>query len=625
MICPQCGTDNSTGRKFCGECGAGLSSRLPGVRLGDRAGHEVLRRVRDGASGDGAGPARRRAPGRGGRRAAAGVGALRRPGGVHHALGGARLRRGARAPVALLRHLAAADRALRRDGREVHRRRRDGGVGHAGGDRGRRRAGRAGRARPGRGRHRRWATRSASPTCAPGRACSPARPPSRSAPTARAWWPATSSTPPPASSRWPSPGQVLAGETTRRTTEPTIVYEGAGTHELKGKSGLHTLWRAVRVVSGARGALKSEGLEAPFVGRDRELRQIKDLFHASAEERRAHLISVTGIAGIGKSRLAWEFYKYFDGLAQIVYWHRGRCLSYGEGVTYWALADMVRMRCRISEDEGTASALAKLAEVLDEHVTDADERRFVEPRVAHLIGLEEGSAFAREDLFAAWRTFFERLADVYPTVLAFEDMQWADASLLDFIEYLLEWSRQSPLLVVTAARPGAGGEAADLGGGQAQLHLGLPRAALAAGDARPAGGARSRPARHAARPDPGPGGGRAPVRDGDGAHAARPRPPRARGQRLPADRAGGGAGGARDAARADRRPPGRPERRRAAHGAGRSGAGQDLHPPGARRRSRARPTRRSSRSSRRSCARRCSRSRPTRARPSTASTGSCRT
>src|SRR5205085_2099866 len=111
------------------------------------------------------------------------------------------------------------------------------------------------------------------------------------------------------------PGSVLVGESTRRTTEPTIVYEDAGTHEMKGKSGLHRLWRAVRVVSGARGALKSEGLEAPFVGRDRELRLIKDLFHASAEERRAHLVSVTGIAGIGKSRLVWEFYKYFDGLA----------------------------------------------------------------------------------------------------------------------------------------------------------------------------------------------------------------------------------------------------------------------------------------------------------------------
>jgi class 3 adenylate cyclase/tetratricopeptide (TPR) repeat protein len=249
------------------------------------------------------------------------------------------------------------------------------------------------------------------------------------------------------------PGQVLAGDATRRSTEPTIVYEDAGTHELKGKIGLHRLWRAVRVVSGARGALKSEGLEAPFIGRDRDLRLIKDLFHASADERRAHLVSVTGIAGIGKSRLGWEFYKYFDGLAQIIYWHRGRCLSYGEGVTYWALADMVRMRCRISEDEPSDVALAKLAAVVGEHIPDEEERRFVEPRVAHLIGLEEGTAFAREDLFAAWRTFFERLADAYPTLLVFEDMQWADASLLDFIEYLLDWSRQSPLFVVTAARP----------------------------------------------------------------------------------------------------------------------------------------------------------------------------
>ena len=249
------------------------------------------------------------------------------------------------------------------------------------------------------------------------------------------------------------PGRVLVGETTRRTTEPTIVYEDAGTHELKGKVGLHRVWQAVRVVSGARGALKSEGLEAPFVGRDRELRQIKDLFHACADERRAHLVSVTGIAGIGKSRLAWEFYKYFDGLAQIVYWHRGRCLAYGEGVTYWALADMVRMRCRISEDEPAEAALAKLAAVLDEHIPDADERAFVEPRVAHLLGIEGSARFERDDLFAAWRLFFERLADVYPTVLAFEDMQWADASLLDFIEYLLEWSRNSPLYVITAARP----------------------------------------------------------------------------------------------------------------------------------------------------------------------------
>jgi class 3 adenylate cyclase len=249
------------------------------------------------------------------------------------------------------------------------------------------------------------------------------------------------------------PGRVFVGESTRRATEHSVVYEEAGTFELKGKEGLTPLWRAVRVVSGVRGTLKSQGLEAPFVGRDRELRQIKELFHTCAEEKKAQLVSVTGIAGIGKSRLSWEFYKYFDGLAQLIYWHRGRCLAYGEGVTYWALADMVRMRCRIAEDEQPASAALKLRATVEEHLLDAEERRFVEPRLAHLIGLGEHESHDRQDLFAAWRLFFERLADVYPTVLAFEDMQWADASLLDFVEYLLEWSRNHPLYVVTLARP----------------------------------------------------------------------------------------------------------------------------------------------------------------------------
>ncbi|HEX3237704.1 MAG TPA: adenylate/guanylate cyclase domain-containing protein [Gaiellaceae bacterium] len=249
------------------------------------------------------------------------------------------------------------------------------------------------------------------------------------------------------------PGSVFVGEGTRRATEGTVVYEPAGSFELKGKEGETPLWLALRVVSGRAGSLKSEGLEAPFVGRDRELRQIKDLFHVCAEERRAQLVSVTGIAGIGKSRLAWEFYKYFDGIVQSIYWHRGRCLAYGEGVTYWALADMVRMRCGIAEDDLQEEALRKLEAALEEHLLDPEERGFVEPRLAQLLGLAEGAAHERQDLFAAWRLFFERLADTYPTILAFEDMQWADASLLDFVEYLLEWSRDKPLFVVTMARP----------------------------------------------------------------------------------------------------------------------------------------------------------------------------
>ena len=249
------------------------------------------------------------------------------------------------------------------------------------------------------------------------------------------------------------PGSVLVGEATRRTTEETVVYEDAGAFELKGKEGLTPLWRALRIVSGLRGSLKSHGLEAPFVGRDRELRTIKDLFHASADERKARLLSVTGIAGIGKSRLGWEFYKYFDGIAETIYWHRGRCLPYGEGVTYWALADMVRMRCRIAEDDEPAQGVDKLRAVLDEHILDTEERAFVEPRLAHLLGYAEEAEHEKHDLFAAWRLFFERLTATYPTVLAFEDVQWADESLLDFIEYLLDWSRDHPLFVVTLGRP----------------------------------------------------------------------------------------------------------------------------------------------------------------------------
>src|SRR5206468_3735557 len=108
------------------------------------------------------------------------------------------------------------------------------------------------------------------------------------------------------------------------------------------------------------------GLEAPFVERDRELRLIKELFHGSAEESRAHLVSVVGVAGVGKSRLGWEIFKYIDGLADNIRWHRGRCLPYGEGVTYWALAEMVRTRAGIAEGEEPRTALPKLREALAE-------------------------------------------------------------------------------------------------------------------------------------------------------------------------------------------------------------------------------------------------------------------
>ena len=127
-----------------------------------------------------------------------------------------------------------------------------------------------------------------------------------------------------------------------RTSRPAPRVEGQGRADGDLPSSACRLGRGGAEVDRPRG---------PVRGRDRELKLDQDLFHASAQDRRAHLVSVTGIGGIGKSRLAWEFYKYFDGIVEQIWWHRGRCLAYGEGVAYWALADMVRMRCRIAEDD----------------------------------------------------------------------------------------------------------------------------------------------------------------------------------------------------------------------------------------------------------------------------------
>jgi class 3 adenylate cyclase/predicted ATPase len=249
------------------------------------------------------------------------------------------------------------------------------------------------------------------------------------------------------------PGTVLVGDATRRASAAAIAYADAGERELKGKSEPVHLWQALRVEAQRRGEGRSAGLEAPFVGRAAELRLVKDLFHASADERRARLVSVVGVAGIGKSRLSWEFEKYLDGLAGDVWWHRGRCLSYGDGVAFWALGEMVRGRARILEDDDAPTAVSKLREMLDLYVADEEERAWVEPRLLHLLGLTERTAPDREDLFSAWRRLFERIAEQGPLVMVFEDLHWADEGLVAFVEYLLDWARHHPIFVITLSRP----------------------------------------------------------------------------------------------------------------------------------------------------------------------------
>ena len=254
-----------------------------------------------------------------------------------------------------------------------------------------------------------------------------------------------------------SPGTVWVDSATQRLAGAAIGFENTGDHLLKGKSEPVTLWQATRVMSGIGGSQRVDGLEAPLTGRDTELRSIKELLHATVERRTPRLVLVSGLAGLGKSRLGWEFEKYIDGLAELVWWHRGRCLSYGDGVAFWALAEVVRQRFGIAEDDTAEVATAKLFDRLPDFVTEAEERDYVGPRLGRLLGVPYGSAgdatLSREELFAGWRLFFQRLANDGPVVLVIEDAQYADPALLDFIDHLIDWTRSSPVFVLMFARP----------------------------------------------------------------------------------------------------------------------------------------------------------------------------
>ncbi len=250
-----------------------------------------------------------------------------------------------------------------------------------------------------------------------------------------------------------APGTVLVGEATMRAASTAIAFEPAGEQALKGKVAPIPAWRAITVVARRGGSGRAATLEPPFVGRDDELRLLKELFDATARERKSRLVTVIGQAGIGKSRLAWEFEKYLDGVVDTAYWHEGRSPSYGEGISYWALAEMVRRRAGIAEGDDNATIRRRLGATLDEFILDPAERRWIEPPLAGLLGLAELPTEGREELFAAWRTFFERIAAVAPVVMVFSDLQWADQGLLDFVEDLLHWTRNAPIFVVGSARP----------------------------------------------------------------------------------------------------------------------------------------------------------------------------
>jgi predicted ATPase len=270
---------------------------------------------------------------------------------------------------------------------------------------------------------------------------------------------------------------VLVDGATQRLAGAGVGFADTGEHVLKGKAGPQRLWRATRVLSGVGGVKRLDGLEAPLIGRDAELRTVRELFHAAAERRVPRLVLISGPAGVGKSRLGWEFDKYISGVAELVWWHRGRCLAYGEGAAFWALAEIVRQRLGIAEEDPAEVATAKLTEGLDRFVPDPAERAYAGMRLGRLLGVnfagDGGGPLGREELFAGWRLFFERLAAEGPVALLIEDAQYADAGLLDFLDHLIDWSRDLPIFVLVFARTELGQTRPGFGTGRNRLTLTL--------------------------------------------------------------------------------------------------------------------------------------------------------
>ena len=238
---------------------------------------------------------------------------------------------------------------------------------------------------------------------------------------------------------------ILAGEQAYRATERAIEYRASAPVQAKGKAEPVPAWQVVQ----ARARVGVDRVHgAALVGRTREVALLEDALARTIAERSPQLITLVGVPGIGKSRLVLELFHAVERRPELIHWRQGRCLPYGDGVTFWALGEMVKAQAGILEGDDEAEAGRKLSAAV------ADP--WIESHLRPLVGLPGGAAAAgdaREEAFTAWRRYFEGLADERPLVLVFEDLHWADDNLLDFVDNLVDWTSGVPLLVVATARP----------------------------------------------------------------------------------------------------------------------------------------------------------------------------
>jgi class 3 adenylate cyclase/tetratricopeptide (TPR) repeat protein len=249
-------------------------------------------------------------------------------------------------------------------------------------------------------------------------------------------------------------GSILVDEATFRATEHAIEYREAPAVVAKGKIEPVPVWEAVapRARLGVDIAFRGA---APLVGRDDELDALRDALSRARRERTAQLVTLVGLPGIGKSRLVYELWAGLEADPDLLYWRQGRSLPYGDGVSFWALGEMTKAQAGILENDPADVAEQKLLQAVSQALSEESECRWIAGHLRPLVGLPaDGEAGdRREEAFAAWRRFFEALAEQRPLVLVFEDIHWADEGLLDFIDHLVEWTTDVPLMAVCTARP----------------------------------------------------------------------------------------------------------------------------------------------------------------------------
>ncbi len=247
----------------------------------------------------------------------------------------------------------------------------------------------------------------------------------------------------------------MVDETTYRATRHAVDYDDATTVEAKGKVEPIAVWEA-QTAHSRFGVDVAHEARAELVGRERELRVVRDAFERARYERTPQLLTLVGVPGIGKSRLVYELSRIADSDPKLVTWRQGRCLAYGDGVTVWALSEIVKAQAGIAEQDTTSEVEQKLRAAVDDVLADTGDASWVESQLRSLVGLATESELGddrRSAAFAAWRRFLEAMAEQRPLVVVFEDLHWADESLLDFVDELVDWVTDVPLLAVATARP----------------------------------------------------------------------------------------------------------------------------------------------------------------------------